>query len=268
MDSRRRFIATSAATLAAGWAQGQPAAAQRPDSPASSGLAADGPLVLANAVYPPLVHAQGNPNGEGIDIEIAREALRRGGAEWPVEIQWAPWKRVLSMLESGLADFTTTVDFSPERERFLRFSSGYRSGSRYYFYSRKGSGLRLQKLADLRGQRLALSEGFFYPEPVLQTVGRLVEYGKDVATAVRLVEARRADVVIVSHLAGLWAIREQGLSDVLERQPLEVVRSVPVFMAFSRASPRATAGLAAMNAGLARMRRDGSIGRIEQRYLR
>jgi polar amino acid transport system substrate-binding protein len=263
MDTRRHFLVGGAAALASPWAPGQPASA-----PSGSVPSGPSPLVLANAVYPPLVNPRGHASGEGIDIDIAREALRRGGAEWPLEIQWVPWKRVLSMLERGLADFTTTVNFSPERERFLRFSSGYRQGTRYHFYSRKGAGLNVRKLEDLRGHRLALSEGFIYPEPVLQMVGKAVEYGKDVAAAVRLVEAGRAEVVIVSHLAGLWAIREQGLAGALERQPFELLKTSPVFMAFSRASPRAEAALAAMNAGLASMKRDGSIVRIEQRYLR
>lgn len=253
-EGRRHLLAAGATALAAPWALAGPQDLE--------------PLVLANTVYSPLVNPQGDPNGEGVDIEVAREALRRGGAPWPVTVQWVPWKRVLFMLERGLADFTTTVNFSPERERFLSFSDGYRNGTRYFFFSRKGLNLKLRTLEDLRGHRLALAEGFFYPEPVLAMVGKSVEYGKDVATAVRLVEASRAEVVIVSHLAGLWAVRQQQLEAVLERQPLEFMKPSPVYMAFSRERPRAAAALAAMNTGLASMRSDGSIARIEARYMR
>lgn len=252
--TRRHLITAGASALATPWALAQPTEPE--------------PLVLANAVYPPLVNPPGDPRGEGVDIDVAREALRRGGAPWPVTVQWVPWKRVLFMLERGLADLTTTVNHSPERERFLRFSDGYRNGTRYFFFSRKGLNLKLRKLDDLRGHRLALAEGFFYPEPVLAAVGRAVEYGKDVATAVRLVEAGRADVVIVSHLAGLWAVRQQRLEAVLERQPLEFMKPSPVYMAFSRERPRSVVALAAMNAGLASMRADGSIARIEAQYMR
>ena len=146
--------------------------------------------MLANAVYPPLVNPQGHASGEGVDIEIAREALRRGGFDGAIEIQWVPWKRVLFMLEHGTADFTTTANFSAERDRFLQWSAPYRAGVRYHFYTRKGTALKLQQLEDLRGHRLALSAGFIYPKAVLEVAGAQVEYGRDVGSVVVGFDAR------------------------------------------------------------------------------
>lgn len=257
MDTRRRLLTLSAAALAPGWARAQAASAS-----------AGGTLVLANAVYPPLVNPEGHPSGEGVDIEIAREALHRGGYGGAIELQWVPWKRALFMLERGLADFTTTVNYSPERDRFLRWSLAYRAGVRYHFYSRKDSGLQLQHLEDLRGHSLAMSAGFIYPKAVLETAAGHVEYGRDVGGAVQLVERGRAEVVIVSALAGTWEIRQLGLADRLKRHALEYFNSEPSFMAFSKNSPRSMAALAAMDIGLASMQRDGSITRIEKRYVR
>jgi len=258
MDTRRRFLTGSAAALALPWAQGE----------TSASAPATGTLVLANAIYPPLVNPQGHASGEGVDIEIAREALHRGGYTGAIEIQWVPWKRVLFMLERGLADFTTTVNYSKDRDRFLRWSMAYRAGVRYHFYTRKGSGLKLQHLEDLRGHSLALSAGFIYPKAVLEAAGGHVEYGRDVASAVQLVDRSRAEIVIVSALAGTWEIRQMGVADSLERQPLEYFNPEPTFMAFSKNSPRAMAALASMDMGLASMQRDGSITRIEKRYVR
>lgn len=258
MDTRRRFLTGSAAALALPWARAETAAS----APGA------GPLVLANALYPPLVNPQGHASGEGVDIDIAREALHRGGYPGGIEIQWVPWKRVLFMLERGVADFTTTVNYSKDRDRFLRWSMAYRAGVKYHFYTRKGSGLRLQHLDDLRGHSLALSAGFIYPKAVLEMADGRVEYGRDVGGAVQLVERGRAEVVIVSALAGTWEIRQLGVADSLERQPLEHFNAEPTFMAFSKNSPRAMAALAAMDTGLASMLRDGSITRIEKRYVR
>jgi polar amino acid transport system substrate-binding protein len=262
--SRRGLIAAGAGALLLPRAQSQVLAQVQAQAQAG------GRLVLVNTVYPPLVNPPGHASGEGVDIEVAREALRRGGdgRDWPLDIQWVPWKRALSMLELGRADFTTTVNHAPERERFLSFSTGYRDGTRYLFFTRRSAGLRLRTLSDLRGHRLALAEGFFYPEDVLALAAGNVHRGRDVAAAVQLVDAGRAEVAIVSHLAGLWAVREHRLAGALERQPLEFFKPSPVYMAFSRASTRAPAALAALNAGLASMRRDGSIARIERRYLR
>lgn len=255
MDARRRLLACGAALLAPRWADAQPAA----DT---------GPLVMANAVYPPLVNPAGHDSGEGCDIDVAREALRRGGFDGAIELQLVPWKRALFMLQHGTADFTTTANFSAERDRFLRWSTPYRAGVRYQFYTRKGSPLRLSRLEDLRGRRLALSAGFIYPQAVLVAAGTPAEYGRSVADTVRLVERGRAEVALVSALAGTWEIRQAGMGDALDRQPLEFFNAEPTFMAFSQASPRADAALAAMNAGIASLQRDGSIARLERRYVR
>lgn len=253
MNNRRRFLASSSLLLP-GWAAAE--------------SAASGPLVLANTVYPPLVNPAGHASGEGVDIEIAREALKRGGWQGEISVQWVPWKRVLFMLERGLADFTTTVNYSTERDRFLRWSISYRAGKHYHFYTRRGAGLKIEKLQDLRGLRLAVGSGYIYPQPVLEQVEGRIEQARDVGAAVQLVEHGRADVVIVTALVGLWEIRQLGLADRLERQPLQHFNPEPTFMGFAKASPRAPAALAAMDVGLAAMQRDGSIGRIEKRYVR
>lgn len=252
MTTRRHVLAAGAASLAGPWAHAEPAA---------------DPLVLVNTVYPPLVNPRGHPSGEGVDIEIAREALKRGGYAGTIEIQWVPWKRALFMLERGTADFTTTVNYSPERDRFIRWSASYRAGKNYHFYTRVGSGLKLEKLQDLHGLRLAVGAGYIYPKPVLDQVGDQVEYARDVGAAVQLVERGRADVVIVTALVGLWEVRNLGLVSRLDRQPLQFFNPEPTFMGFSRNSPRSMAALAAMDAGLASMLHDGSIARIEKRYV-
>jgi polar amino acid transport system substrate-binding protein len=253
MDTRRRFLASSK-LLVPGWTAAEPAASR--------------PLVLANTVYPPLVNPAGHASGAGVDIDIAREALKRGGWQGEIDVQWVPWKRVLFMLERGLADFTTTVNYSTERDRFLRWSISYRAGKLYHFYTRRGSGLKIEKLQDLRGHRLAVGAGYIYPQPVLDQVEGRVEQARDVGAAVQLVEHERADVVIVTALVGLWEIRQLGLADRLERQPLQHFNPEPTFMGFAKASPHAPAALAAMDTGLAAMQRDGSIARIEKRYVR
>ena len=259
MTTRRHLLGCAGALVLPGRSHAVEAASTVP--------APTGPLVLANTVYPPLVNPPGHASGEGVDVEIAREALRRGGYVGAVEVQWVPWKRVLFMLERGLADFTTTVNRSADRDRFLNWSTSYRPGKHYHFYTRRGAGLKVEKLQDLRGLRLAVSAGYLYPQAVLDQAAGRVEQARDVGAAVQLVERQRADVVVVTALVGLWEIRQLDLADRLERQPLQHFNPEPTYMAFSKASRRSPAALAAMDVGLASMRRDGSIARIERRYV-
>ena len=79
-------------------------------------------LLLVNAPYPPFVMEAGDPEGEGMDVEIARQALEPAGYE--LGLQLFPWRRALAMLEQGAADLTTTLSLSGDRQRFLRYSVG------------------------------------------------------------------------------------------------------------------------------------------------
>lgn len=232
---------------------------------ATAGAQPAAPLLLVNAPYPPFVNPEGDPQGEGIDVEIAREALRRGGG-YTVTLRVVPWKRALAMLENGQADFTTTISRNGDRSRFLAWSSGYRNTVRYHFYSRKGSGARLGALADLDGHSLGMTLGFYYPEAITRRPGLVLHTGSSLAHTVQMLDAGRADFMVVNGLAGAWAIRRLGLEARLEQQAFVYSSDSPTYMAFSRARPYA-APLAAMEKGLQAMARDGSLAQIEKKYM-
>jgi polar amino acid transport system substrate-binding protein len=239
---------------------------------ASHGLAQTKPtpkrLLLVNAEYPPFVMPLGDPQGAGMDIEIAREAMRRSG--YAIDVQLVPWRRALHMLEFGEADLTTTISRSSDRNRFLRFSIGYRDAVYYRFYGRKGGKLpfeRLERLEQLDGLAIGLTSGFFYPKAIREAHGVRVHEGKDLATTVQMLAAARTDLIVVNHLAGAWTIRRLGLEAQLQRQPFVFSSGSPTYMAFSRKLHPDDAALDAMDKGLKQMLADGSLKRIESRYL-
>lgn len=223
------------------------------------------PLLLVNAVYPPFVNPAGHPQGEGLDIEIAREALRRVGREIRVEL--LPWKRVLLQLESGHADLTTTISRNGDRDRYLLWTQSYRNGASYRFYTRKESPLQLKALGDLAGRHLGTVQGFYYPEAITGQPGVLIDSARDVAVLAQKLNAGRIDVMVVTGIRGAWEIREAGLADQLTRQPYVYAAVSPNYMAFSKARID-QALVAATNAALQRMAVDGSMAAIERRYLK
>ncbi len=223
-------------------------------------------LLLVNAPYPPFVNSPEDPSGEGIDIDIAREAMKRGG-NYKVEVQIVPWNRALMLLERGQADFTTTISRNGDRDRFLLWSQGYRQSIGYNFYARKGSGLSLKELSDLDGRTLGISAGFFYPEGITKRPGVRIETGNDIASTVKKLNAGRSDFIVVNAIAGAWEIRRLELSDQLEKQPYTYSSTSPTYMAFSR-ERKDSAAYKAMKRGLAEMMTDGSIRKIEQKYLK
>lgn len=224
------------------------------------------PLLLVTAPYPPFVHAGGNPQGEGMDIDIAREALQRGG--YDIEVQLVPWKRALLMLERGDADFTTTISRSGDRDRFIDWSQGYRSWVRYHFYARSDATDTLNDLDDLHERTLGVTLGYFYPDAIVKPLkpGLRIESGKDLATTIRMLRAGRSDFIVVNALAGAWEIKQLGLMDDLKLQPLVYSSDSPTYMGFSKVRNNMRA-VDAMNKGLNSMLKDGTIAKIERRYM-
>lgn len=247
--SRRPWLVATAGSLLA----------SRPVS-ASAGTV----LTMVNTVYPPFVNEPGDPGGEGLDVELARELLRRAG--YGMQLRLRPWKRVLLELETGQADFTTTISRRDDRDRFLAWSPAYRKGADYCFYARPDAVHALSQLDDLRGRTLGVVSGFHYPPPLLEVPGLRLVPGRDVAMLVQMLLARRSDFMVATAIAGAWELRQRGLQQQLQRQAYVYRSDSPNYLGFSRARPQALAALPAVAAALEGMVKDGTLRRIERRY--
>lgn len=219
---------------------------------------------MVNTVYPPFVNPPGDPAGEGLDVDIASEALRRAG--YALELRLLPWKRVLLELETGQADFTTTISRRDDRNRYLDWSPPYRNGADYCFFARPGAPFTLDSLAGLRGRTLGVVSGFHYPAPLVEAGGVRLMPGRDVGMLVKMLLAQRSDYMVATALAGRWELRQRGLEDRVQLQPYRYHSDSPNYLAFARARPPAMAALSAVSAALTQMRADGTLRRIEKRY--
>ena len=223
------------------------------------------PLLLINAVYPPFVNPAGHPQGEGLDIDIAREALRRAGRDLRLEL--VPWKRALLMLELGRADLTTTITRNTDRDRFLCWTQSYRNGAHYLFFTRLQGAPDIQSLDDLAPLRLGVVAGFFYPPAITGRPEQAVESARDVGVLAQKLLTGRIDVMVVTATRGAWELREAGLAGQLKRQPYRYVTTSPNYLAFAKARCDEPL-LAATRQALARMMVDDSIARLERHYLK
>ena len=220
-------------------------------------------LSMVNTVYPPFVNPPQHRVGEGMDVDLAREALARAGFDMTVQL--LPWRRVLYMLESGQADFTTTISRQPSRDAYLVWSQPYRMGANYRVYTRTTAAPRIESLADLQGLRLGLIEGFHYPPSLLQVPDVTRIGGRDIPSLVAMLLAGRTDCLVVTAIAGAWEIRERGLQDQVRRQPYEHTSTSPNYLGFAK-SRHADGTLEAVSAALQQMAKDGTQARMEGRY--
>jgi polar amino acid transport system substrate-binding protein len=221
-------------------------------------------LLMVNTVYPPFVCPPKHPLGAGLDVDLARDALRRCGLGMRLEL--LPWKRVLVTLEAGKADLTTTISRQPERDAYLRWSQPYRLGAAYTFYLRSGDGRSIRSLSDVAGLRLGTVIGFRYPPAIVELGGVRLEPARDLATLVTLLEAGRIDAIVVTAIAGAWEVRERGFAERLQRQAFEYASDSPNYFGFAK-SRVDEALVEQVNAALAAMQREGVMAKLEARYL-
>jgi polar amino acid transport system substrate-binding protein len=223
-------------------------------------------LRMVSDAATPHVMPAGHPLGEGIDVDIARQALASQGVTG-LQLQILPWRRALAQLERGEADFAPAMRRTPEREAFLAFSRPYGTSVQHLLLSRAGMPLAVRSLRDLQGLRIGVVQGYAYPAQVVQAVGpRLVRVNDQVAL-LRMAAAGRFDAALISALAGIWMVHELGLADALRHHPLVVDEGRQTQFAVSRRSPHAQALLSALDRGLAKF--DAAAWqRFERPYLK
>ena len=234
--------------------------------PGMTSRAANTEFILANAPYPPFVMPPGHPEGPGIDMEIAMRVLEGLGITPQVRIE--PFKRVLALLEEGRADMTTSLSFRENRDRYLLWSTPYRSDTTYVFYVRKDSAFAPQKLEDLRGRTVGMARGFVFPEAFMHDMA----IGKDEAPHMKSLAAMllegRFDAIIVNNLAGRYELQQTGRMSEIRQAPFSISSpdDAGTFMGFSRARIHRDL-VQRFNAELERLKTEGVIDEIKRKYL-
>ena len=223
-------------------------------------------LLMVTAAEEPYVLPPKHPLGEGLDVDLAREALMRGGP-YRLRVEQVPWRRVLAMLKAGQADFSPGVLQTEERREYLAFSEPFGGTVRHSVYTRRGSGLRIRQLADLKGKRLALMAGAAFPEALQAVMTGPLERVVDLRGQFRMLTAGRVDALVGNELPARWLVRTQADGERVEQQPFTFDSGVPTQMAFSRRRPGCEQALAAMNRGLALLARENHWAKLEARYL-
>lgn len=223
-------------------------------------------VVLVNSPYPPYVMPEGDARGPGIDMEVAMKALNALGIK--VVVQMVPFKRVLHMLEVGQADLTTTLSIRDDRDAYLLWSEPYRSGTPYLFFTRKDGPFIPSQLADLRGKTVGITRGFAYPPEFANDSSITKSEAPHHESLVGMLLQDRFDAIIINAIVGKYELIASGKIAEVRQAPFELssVNDPGTVMGFSKA--RCDKELVVrFNAEIRQMLADGTIARIQRKYL-
>jgi ABC-type amino acid transport substrate-binding protein len=211
---------------------------------------------------------------QGYTAALIRAAFAKQGMD--VKIEFYPWARALHLARTGAVDGLMPEYFNPSRQSEFEYSAGFPGGP-LVLYKRKADAIAFSTdpekhqdaaLRALKARRFGVVRGYLNT-PVFDAATYLKkEEASDDATNLRKLVYGRIDLAVIDRRVAEHLIRTQYPDYAKKIEPMSPpLADVPLYIAFSRKSPRKDQALAAFNRELAAMRADGRLAALHQRYI-
>jgi polar amino acid transport system substrate-binding protein len=217
-------------------------------------------VTLSSADYPPYFGPK-LPQ-EGIVTAIAVEAFHRAGDR--VVIRYRVWAQSLDEAKNGTTDGIIGLWHSPERERDFAYSQSLYA-NQIGFYARKDRHFDTRNLALLKrlGMRVGVVRGYLNPAP-FEAAHLPTDISADDEENLRKLALGRYELALIDRGVAAYLLRSrltQLHDSLMWLEPS--VETMPLYIGFSRRSAGWQRRLAHFNAGLAALRQDGTLERLE-----
>ncbi len=186
--------------------------------------------------YPPWKITAGKSVAGGIDIALTNHLMEKIGIKPAYNV--FPWKRCLSMMQSGSADFISGITRKKEREAYLYYlRPPYKTRSIKAFFVMKGSGQNYRELADFENKTVGLLRGAKYFEAFHNnTAIKKYEVNHELH-GLKMVKAGRLDAFILTRENGEYLISKNvDLKMAIEKAHWAYDQKIEVYFAVSRNS--------------------------------
>ncbi|WP_319522663.1 transporter substrate-binding domain-containing protein [uncultured Desulfosarcina sp.] len=204
---------------------------------AGQGVCQNKPLVLVTGQWPPFrISDETRPFGlRGIDIDLASKTFQTLGLD--ITIERHPWARCLALMRSGMADLTSGIAYTAERDQYLLYVPVSYYTVRPVFYAQKGKSHILRKYDDLYGFMVGYVLGSAYFEP-FNSDFRISKIGvSKEAQLIPMLRLGRVDVSIGTEPNLSYDIARLGYKGALEPTQYQPQEETELFFAISRKSP-------------------------------
>ena len=227
----------------------------------TAGMArAETPVKLACTSFPPFKIQDETGKRLGIDVDVARAALKHAG--YQAQFSFSPWKRTLKLAELGEVDGLCGCSYLPEREEKFVFSDILGIQSQGVFLAQKAEKKQIAHLDDLAGLRVAAVRGYAVIEDLK---GRNIEVfeANDDRQLLRMLMAGRVDAVYTYRDILLYNYALSGAQGDIHYYEIS---SQPYYLCLSRTNERAEQLAKDFNRGLRQLRFDGRYREIWESY--
>jgi len=214
-------------------------------------------VVMSTTEFAPYMSAQ--LSHQGVLVAIATEAFKREG--YALQIRFLPWVRALAYAKEGKVDGMVGIWHSQEREQWFVYSRSVIS-NKVGFYKRNGSPIVFTGLPQLRPYVIGTVRAYANP-PAFDAAHLHTDEAVDDLTNLRKLAAGRLDLALVDKAVAQYLI-ENSLPELKEKlqwvePPVDIL---PLYIGLSRRAPDFSKKLAALNAGMDAMQKDGSLAKL------
>lgn len=214
------------------------------------------PLTLVSTAWPPFTNVPGQPR---FALDLVETALRRIGLIANTTIVSAA--DFTPSLLSGRFDGSAAVWKDPERERVLVFSQPYLE-NRLVLVGQHGADVSAASLADLKGKRVAIVEGYSYGGGIDESGPTFVRSRSEEDSLARLLEGD-ADYTLMDELVVQYIVNHYPKESSAKLQ-IGTTRLITrdLYVAIRRTRPDADAVVNRFNAQLRSMIADRTYHRL------
>ncbi|HEH9400216.1 TPA: transporter substrate-binding domain-containing protein [Aeromonas sobria] len=228
-------------------------------------------LVICGTVEPPLKFLDADQNPRGLDIDIVTAIFGKLGV--PVRIELIDsGARLTRNAETGLCDMVLTHSYNAARERYLIYPQQAHLRHSWHFFVRKVDLLQIhyETLADLKPWRIGVTRDFSYTPELTAAMADPTYHFQQIPMnrlQLRKLLAGRIDTVPMPLVTAFTQIKEEGLTGKVDYLP-KPLKSSPYFNTWTRAKAdeNTPAQMAAYDAELLRMKRNGSLKALYDQY--
>ncbi|WP_421159346.1 substrate-binding periplasmic protein [Aeromonas dhakensis] len=228
-------------------------------------------LIVCGTMEPPLKYLDAAQQPRGLDVDIVTGIF--GRLKIPIKIELADsGARLTRNAETGVCDVVMTHSYKAERERYLIYPQQAHIRHSWHFFVRKADLLKIryETLADLKPWRIGVTKDFSYTPELAAALTDPSYHFQEITMnqlQLRKLLAGRIDTVPMPLVTAFAQIREEGLEGKLDYLP-KPLKSSPYFntWARARADQNTSAQMAAYDAELLRMKRDGRLKALYDKY--
>lgn len=220
-------------------------------------------VIFASSEWPPYVFTE-NGQAAGFHTEIVLELCKRLNIE--PEIQVLPWARALAYTEKGKADAIFSARRTEERDKFMLCPSEPIMIEKTVIMALKGSGIKINKLHDLKDKNVGVVRGYTYTPEFDKYQGMKQTVCDDDAQLVKMFGAKR---ILLAAGSDEGTIKYLCKKAGIEAEVVYVLSEEPSYIGFSKAAGEEKSKALADKFGeaLRKLKEEGFIEKVQSKYF-